>query len=83
MSNYNGYTNYETWAVSLWLNQPEDIYNYWNERAKKLDVYNLSEEIKEDVINRNPLKDSASVYLDILATGLKRVNWMELAESFK
>jgi len=36
---YNGYENYETWAVSLWLNNEYGEYCHWTARA---------EEIKED-----------------------------------
>ena len=30
---YNGYENYETWAVALWLNNEESTYRYWRELA--------------------------------------------------
>jgi hypothetical protein len=30
---YNGWYNYETWAVNLWLDSEESSQNYWNERA--------------------------------------------------
>jgi hypothetical protein len=30
---YNGWTNYETWAVKLWLDNDEGTYNYWRETA--------------------------------------------------
>lgn len=30
---YNGWANYETWAVNLWLNNEETSYRYWNEQA--------------------------------------------------
>lgn len=28
---YNGWTNYETWVVALWLDNEEGSYNYWRE----------------------------------------------------
>lgn len=31
--NYNGWTNYETWNVKLWLDNEEPSYRYWNEAA--------------------------------------------------
>jgi hypothetical protein len=34
---YNGWTNYETWAVNLWLDNNEGSHDYWVDRAK--DVY--------------------------------------------
>ena len=33
---YNGWTNYETWLVNLWMSNDEGSYNYWNERAAEI-----------------------------------------------
>ncbi len=30
---YNGWSNYETWTVSLWLDNEESSYRYWREQA--------------------------------------------------
>lgn len=30
---YNGWRNYETWAVKLWLDNEEPSYRYWSERT--------------------------------------------------
>lgn len=32
---YNGWTNYETWAVKLWIDNEESSYNYWREVASE------------------------------------------------
>lgn len=32
---YNGWKNYETWLVSLWLDNEEHSYNYWREAAEE------------------------------------------------
>jgi len=31
---YNGWTNYETWAVAIWLNSNQDSHHYWREQAR-------------------------------------------------
>jgi hypothetical protein len=35
---YNGWTNYETWVVNLWMDNEEGTYDYWREVAE--DIYN-------------------------------------------
>lgn len=32
---YNGWTNYETWTVSLWLDNEEPSYRYWRGEAAR------------------------------------------------
>lgn len=38
MSNerYNGWSNYETWVVNLWMDNEEGTYDYWREVAQKI-----------------------------------------------
>jgi hypothetical protein len=33
---YNGWTNYETWLVKLWIDNDEGSYHYWTERAREV-----------------------------------------------
>lgn len=32
---YNGWTNYETWAVALWIDNEQSSYHYWREMARR------------------------------------------------
>jgi hypothetical protein len=32
---YNGWTNYETWCVALWLDNEQGSYHYWREQAEE------------------------------------------------
>jgi hypothetical protein len=57
---YNGYANYETWAVTLWLSNEEPTYRYWREaaleaRAEAAECW----QVKEQVWN----EDRAPVFL--------------------
>ena len=35
MATYNGWTNYETWLVNLWMDNSEGDQAYWQERAQE------------------------------------------------
>jgi hypothetical protein len=32
---YQGWTNYETWVVNLWLDNDEGVHDYWLEQAQE------------------------------------------------
>lgn len=38
---YNGWTNYETWNVKLWMDNEEGSYNHWQDKAQ--DTYDTAE----------------------------------------
>jgi hypothetical protein len=33
---YNGYPNYQTWAIALWIDNDEGIQEYWNDVATQI-----------------------------------------------
>ena len=49
--NYQGWKNYETWAVALWLDNTEGDYRYWRERAEEAyrDNFDADEERADNV----------------------------------
>lgn len=92
---YNGWTNYETWAVALWMDNDQGSYLYWRERAEGcfddtdeddgLDVRRpaaisaLSDVIRDEHEDASPLGEQANVYSDLLTTALGEVDWYEIA----
>ena len=92
---YNGWSNYETWAVKLWLDNEPGPYEYWSDRAKeilrdpRISEYltteqtarqDLADELKNDHEENLP-QMQPSVFSDLLNAGLSEVDWYEIAES--
>ena len=88
---YNGYTNYETWAVSFWMSNDEGQYHHYRQLAEQMLEANdgnkraaaaaLADHIQNDHEANNPLGDGASVYTDLLGAALGSVNWHEIAKN--
>lgn len=80
MNEYNGWTNYATWNVNLWLTNDEGSYNYWMERARDSEVNELAIALEGEHKEAMPELDS-STYSDLLQHVLGSVNWREIAKS--
>jgi hypothetical protein len=47
---YQGWTNYETWAVNLWIGNEQESYSHWQEAAKmQKRVAAKSPQVKDNV----------------------------------
>ena len=94
---YNGWSNYETWNVALWIDNDEGSYNYWWERSREIlesdlsddfaprerkAVWLLADEIKATIEDMSPLASEASLYSDLLGAALSEVDWREIAEHY-
>ena len=90
MSNkYNGYTNYETWNLSLWLDNNREWYRAVNDKALNLvndvltkdeAIYNLKNFIIDLVQNDEP-KIVPSFFSDVLNASIREVNFWEISQN--
>lgn len=91
---YNGWTNYETWNVALWLGNDEGTYNLVREMADEAKASdravtgymgataaNVLADALEDLVKTDAPDLGASMYADLLGAALSEVNWYEIAEN--
>ena len=97
-SGYQGWKNYETWAVNLWLQNDEGTYQYWLgsasdawEQAEADRTFSRMENAREALYMqlRNELLeaadeavDSGTLWADLLGAALGDVEWLEIADAF-
>ena len=90
---YNGWTNYETWNVKLWMDNEQGSYSYWREVAQGCyddaderygltrddrAASNLADCLKSEYEDAQP-DLGASVWADLLGAAMSEVNWHEIA----
>ena len=96
-SSYNGWSNYETWVVNLWLDNDEGSYTTCRSLAQRCfeeavadevlsrnqrACYQLASDLKEMIEDGNPLAGEATVYADLLNASISEVDWQEIAKGY-
>lgn len=91
---YNGYKNYETWNVCLWIDNDQGLQEYWGEIAqevyddaeatsygtkKEMAISDLAKRMKDDFQEQMPELDG--MWADLLGAALSEVDWHEVAET--
>jgi hypothetical protein len=86
-NSYNGWTNYETWNVALWMDSDEGSQSYFRDMAEEIcqdagdkdDAINtLRSNLQSDFDDNAP--ELTGTYADLLSAALSSVNWYEIAE---
>jgi hypothetical protein len=84
---YNGWTNYETWLVKLWMDNDQGSYEYWREATKEhltVDkddgLISLADQLKEEHTEA-ATEGLEGFRLDLMGAALSEVDWREIAES--
>lgn len=87
---YNGWANYPTWAVNLWLTNEEPLYRKLRAKASGVTLFTaepgeargqLADAIKDWVTNDLAPDLGASFPADLLGWALAQVDWFEIAEA--
>ena len=85
---YNGHYNYETWLVSLHIDNEQHYEKEIQHLANNArNQYELAKDIKnfveENMIKDENGKDITNCFLnDLINSALSEVNWQELAEGY-
>ena len=88
---HNGWTNYETWIVKLWMDNEEGTHLYFREQAERVikedglcdrdsdRVRTLADIIQQEHEDNLPKLEGFAV--DLMNSALSEVNWEEIAYS--
>lgn len=87
---YNGWKNYETWLVNIWLSNDQGTHECWQERAKNYMNWVSGDEKEAAELLSSALKDwteegtpeLTGLYADLINAALSEVDWYEIAEHY-
>lgn len=84
---YNGWTNYETWLVNLWITNDESQLEYWRECYQDSigcsfdfrHARNFAEALKEQFeSDAEVISGTSGFWVDLINASLANVNWEEI-----
>ena len=75
---YNGWSNRETWLVNMWLTNDRCYYDELSEIIKNFDLDEQAEELERYVRFITDTDNSIGIVGDLLNTSLGRIDWVEV-----
>jgi len=82
MEKYNGWTNYPTWNVALWMDNHPGSHQLYIEMAEDCDTVAEFAQRLENQIKEGHMV-ATGMYADIMGWALSLVNWIEIAEHYE
>jgi len=81
---YNGWTNWETWIVNVWIDNDQKLHEHYRKMAraeissnKRSATFKLSVTLREQFDEWMP--EVEGVYLDLLSGAMREIDWVEIA----
>lgn len=83
MKTYNGWENYETWCVNLWLNENEYSQKWLQTNIEEAaNIQDAGEQIREHLVEQaRETVGEANLFNDLLLRSLNRVAWVQIVEN--
>lgn len=78
---YNGWSNYETWLVGLWLNNDQASYNALVAlKAEDRSAYSKAESL-EELVRELYEFEPVGIVADLVNSAFGRVDWVEIVSA--
>ena len=83
---YQGWKNYETWVVKLWIDNDQGTQEYYLDMTREFvkdtetRIGDLADRLKEEIEGGAP-DIEASMYSDLMCAALSEIDFYELAEA--
>ena len=83
MADYNGWTNYETWCVNLWLTNEPDMESDLRMLAQtNAALYHRADRLRGYVLDiSGEVFTDANMFADLLRSALDNVDWREIIQN--